>query len=392
MTATKISAITPVEAETANKRKAGKGTMLSENQRTILDILRRTSGITRAAIPGRTSLTQQSVHRIIDQLLEAELVRMGEAPRGGPGKPSPLIALNPRASYSLGLLINTDSVVLSLKDLTCATVSERREPMDMTGRRRALERISLLFEEMIKSAGLDRRRFCGMGFTMPGYFINEEKAFNAPEPLQDWSLIDLRPELSEIFGLEAHVENSATTGAVGEALNGAGQRFSSFAYLGFDYGFGGGIVLNGSPLLGRHGNAGEFSTIYLTQQEQNDRPALRFLVDELRAHGVDVPGVGSLRQNFDPRWPGVSKWIDRILPQLRRIIYGLQGILDPDAIVFGGQIPPVLADMLIARIGFDENARYGHPLPAPHLVKGQTDGEPAATGAALLALKERFFL
>lgn len=365
--------------------------MLSENQRTILDIVRRSPGITRAAIPGKTDLTQQSVHRIIDQLIDAKLAVLSEAPRSGPGKPSPVIALNPDASYSLGLLVNTDSVVLSVQDLTCSTVVERREPMDMSDHGVALDRIKQLFDAVIADAGLDAGRFCGMGFTMPGYFTGGDKAFNAPEPLRDWSLKDLRPGLAHTFGMDVIVENSATAGAVGEALNGVGRQFSSFAYLGFDYGFGGGIIIDGSPLTGRHGNAGEFSTIYLTPDEQANRPALRFLVEELRSHGLDVAGVEALRQGFDPTWPGVSVWVDRVLPQLRRIVFGLQGIIDPEAIVFGGQIPPALADLLISRISFVENARYGRPLPAPLLVKGQALGEPAATGAALLALKTRFF-
>lgn len=366
--------------------------MLSENQRTILDIVRRSPGITRSAIPEKTDLTQQSVHRIIDQLIEAELAVLAHAPRGGPGKPSPVIALNPHAGYSLGLLANTDSVVLSVKDLTCSTVAERRYAMDMADHAVALRQIRVLFDEVCADAGLDAARFCGMGFTMPGYFINEDKAFNAPEPLRDWSLKDLRPVLSEVFGLDALVENSATAGAVGEALNGVGRRFSSFAYLGFDYGFGGGIIIDGSPLTGRNGNAGEFSTIYLTPEEQAHRPALRSLVEDLRTNGVDVAGVDDLRQRFDPAWPGIDAWIERVLPQLKRIIFGLQGIIDPEAIVFGGQIPPALADRLIARISFAESARYNRPLPAPELVKGEASGEPAATGAALLALKTRYFL
>ena len=365
--------------------------MLSENQRMILDIVRRSPGITRAAIADRTDLTQQSVHRLVEQLVEANLTMLADAPRLGPGKPSPAIALNPHASYSLGLLANTDSVVLSVKDLTCATVVERRAALDMSDRVAALRRIRDLFDQVVAEAGLDAGRFCGMGFTMPGYFIGDNKAFNAPEPLRDWSLIDLRPELAEVFGLEVQVENSATAGAVGEALNGVGREVSSFAYLAFDYGFGGGIIVDGSPLTGRHGNAGEFSTIYLTPEEQANRPALRFLIEDLQARGVNVSGVEALRQHFDPDWPGVSAWMDRVLPQLRRIIYALQGIIDPEAIVFGGQIPPALAEMLIARIGFSENARYGRPLPAPKLLKGQASGEPAATGAALMALKSRFF-
>ena len=55
--------------------------LASENERLILDIVRRQSPIARASITGHTNLTQQSVHRLIDGLLERGLLRTG-APRG----------------------------------------------------------------------------------------------------------------------------------------------------------------------------------------------------------------------------------------------------------------------------------------------------------------------
>lgn len=365
---------------------------LSGNQKTILDIVRRGKAIPRSAIADQTELTQQSVHRLVDQLLEDGLVTLHEGEKKGPGKPSPIIRLNPEASHSIGVLANTDSVVICIVDLTGATVRERRLPMDMTERSTALARIRGELDGMLKDAGLDIIRCCGMGFTMPGYFVGPNRAFNAPEPLRDWSLVDLRPELQEVFGLDVLVENSATAGAIGEALNGVGKRFDTFAYLAFDYGFGGGIILNGAPLTGANGNAGEFSTIYMDPDEQENRPALRGLVKDLEAQGITLGGVEDLRQNFDPRWPGVEDWITRIMPQLNRIVVGLHGILDPQAIVFGGQIPSALAELLIPRVQFPLKARYDTPWPRSVLVKGEAVGEPAATGAALMVLKSRFFL
>ncbi len=365
---------------------------LSENQRTILDIVRRSTQTTRSAITDQVNLTQQSVHRLVDQLIDQNLLVLSAAPRKGPGKPSPLIGLNPAGAYGLGILANTDSIVLCITDLSCRTMLERRLTLDMSERRAALSLIRHELALLLKDVDLTISDLSGLGFTMPGFFVGSNRAFNAPEPLEDWSLIDLRPELTSTFGLETQVENSATAGAVGEALDGIGKKFLNFAYLGFDYGFGGGLVLNGSPFTGSHGNAGEFSAIYTTREEALSRPALQYLINDLRAHGVTVDGVEELRTTFDPNWPGVQDWIDRVLPQLSRIVIGLHGIIDPEAIVFGGQIPPALADLLIARISIPEAARYDRSMPKPSLVKGMATGEPAAKGAALLPLKKQYFL
>lgn len=365
---------------------------LSENQRTILDIVRRSTSTTRSAITDQVNLTQQSVHRLVDQLIDQNLLVLSAAHRKGPGKPSPLIGLNPAGAHSLGLLANTDSIVLCITDLSCRTVVERRLMLDMTDRSTALPHIRTELDLLLKDICLTQSDLSGLGFTMPGFFVGSNRAFNAPEPLQDWSLIDLRPQLTAAFGLETQVENSATAGAVGEALDGIGRTFSNFAYLGFDYGFGGGLVLNGSPMTGTNGNAGELSAIYTTPEEALNRPALQFLIEDLRAQGVTVEGIEELRTTFDPEWPGVHGWIDRVLPQLSRIVIGLHGIIDPEAIVFGGQIPPALADLLIARISIPDGARYDRPMPKPRLIKGTATGDPAAKGAALLPLKKQYFL
>ena len=77
----------------------------------------------------------------------------------------------------------------------------------------------------------------------------------------------------------------------------------------------------------------------------------------------------------------------------RPALFGcLHGILDPEAIKFGDQIPPALAEMLIARVRFPTRSRYDAGLPLPRLLASRATGEPATTGAALKALKTQFFL
>lgn len=364
---------------------------LTHNQRVLLDLIRRRQPILRAGLTDLTDLTQQSIHRIVGQLTEMDLLVVEQAPPSGPGKPSPRVSVKSDAAYALGLLVNTDAAVLCVVDLSCRLVAERRLPMDMSARAQALPAIRAEADRLLDAVGIDRDRLCGLGFTMPGFFA-APRCFNAPEPLRDWSLVDLTEELQSLFGMDVLLENSATAGAIGESLNGVGREVASFAYLAFDYGFGGGIVIDGTAMTGHNGNAGEFSTIFTSLNEDANRPALNPLVRTLRERGVAISGVEDLRHRFDPEWPGVAEWIDRIMPQLDRIVVGLHGILDPEAIIFGGQIPPALAKMLIARVRFPARARYDAGLPRPRLLAGSAVGEPAATGAALKALKARFFL
>lgn len=337
-----------------------------------------------------TDLTQQSVHRIVSTLQDAGLVQTRAKRRALPGKPSPLLSLDPQAAYGAGILINTDSAVLCLVDLSCARVALCRIDEGLPDRVRGIARLKAEYDALLEDAGVPTDRVCGIGVALPGYFTGKLGHLNAPEPLRNWSLTDFRPEIEAAFGLEVQLENSATAGAVGESLIGAGRDYRSFAYLGFDYGFGGGLVIEGEIYRGPRGNAGEFSHMFIGD-ESDRRPALRLLLAELRAAGIDVAGLPDLSARFDPRWPGVARWIDTVMPQVNRVVRALQAVVDPDAIVFGGQLPHALAQLIIDRIEPLKEHRYDVPMPGPDLVIGHSDTDPAALGAAIMPIKHNFF-
>ncbi len=366
--------------------------LASENERLILDIVRRHGPIARASITGHTNLTQQSVHRLIEGLLERELLRTGAALKGTRGQPSPTIELVPEAAYSLGFSINTDSVVICIADFRCNIVVEEKLKTLPGDREATLDALAMTLDRILSDHGIARARLLGLGFSMSGFFISEDRIFNAPEPLRDWSLIELRPILETRFGLPVWLENNATTGAIGENLRGVGLWCETFAYLSFAFGFGGGLILNGRPFHGFHGNAGEFSGIY-NPDESPKRPALQYLMKTLQRNGVDIHSVDTLYHQFDPAWPGVEEWLDETMPQVDRLIASLIAVLDPQAIVFGGLLPRALGRMMIERANMPSQRehRYGIGPKEAKLVLSETEGDPSALGAALLPLRVRYF-
>jgi predicted NBD/HSP70 family sugar kinase len=367
--------------------------LASENERLILDIVRNHEPIRRATITAHTNLTQQSIHRLVEALVARGLLRAGAPFKGARGQPSPTIELERQAVYSVGISVNTDAVTLSLADFGCDIVDQevlRGVPVD---RKATLAILAEKLSSILARHEISRASVIGLGFAMSGFFVGDDRRFNAPEPLRDWSLVDLQPELEHVFGVPAWLENNATTGAIGESLRGVGRWCKTFAYLSFNYGFGGGLVLEGRPYLGFHGNAGEFSVIY-NPDEMLRRPALQYLIATLRESGVDIGSIEELKQNFDPSWPGVESWLSETMPMLDRLIATLTGVVDPQAIVFGGQLPPELGRMMIARARLPSQRphRYDVAPSGPRLVLSETKGDASAIGAALLPLKFRYFL
>ncbi|EPN63101.1 ROK family transcriptional regulator [Pseudomonas syringae pv. actinidifoliorum] len=362
---------------------------LSLNERKLLDILRRRGAITRATVSAEMDLAQQSVHRLIEELISRGLLRSGERVKNGRGQPSPRIELVNEAVYAIGVSINTDSAVVCVADLGCNVLEQVTLRTPPLSRNSTLDSLTKTIERMLQRNGIEADRVIGMGFAIAGFFL-ENRQINAPEPLRDWSLIDLQPVLEERFGMPVWLENNATTAAIGESLVGVGAWASNFIYLSFNFGFGAGVVINGKPYFGSHGNAGEI-TLY-SDEESINRPALRYLLEELHQSGVQVDSIEDLRLRFDPNWPGVDAWLKRIQPTLDRLVNALAGLFDPQAVVFGGQLPAELGQRLIAATTFWGTHRYNSPPPRPRLLLSETNGDAAAIGAALVPLKERFFV
>jgi len=104
-------------------------------------------------------------------------------------------------------------------------------------------------------------RYFGIGVAITGFFVGRGARVNPPEALEDLALIDLDAVLYEAFRLPVWIENDGAAAAIGESLLGVGRWAPSFAYLYFATGFGGGLIVDGAPVRGAHGNAGEFSSV-----------------------------------------------------------------------------------------------------------------------------------
>lgn len=365
---------------------------MSPSERVVLDAVRRLGPIARSSLPMHCNLAQQSVHRIADELIKQGFIEVREAERGRRGQPSPRLALSVGERFSVGLAVNTDCAIVCLANMQCEVIDEvrlRTSPADMM---RTLADARAALERMLARNHVSHAQVLGLGVGMTGFFAPTPGQVNAPEPLRSWSLVDLFSPLREAFELPVRIQNNATTAAVGELLNGVGRQAKSFVYLSFNHGLGGGIVINGQVLLGAHGNAGEVG-LCLTPDEAEDRPALGTLMAELRRHSVAVDSIEDLRQRFNMDWPGVSVWLERSTPQLQRIVNSVIAVIDPQAIVFGGQLPPVLGAALIKRVADGQyEPRYGVGPIRPEFVLSNPSVDASAAGAAALILKEAYFV
>lgn len=359
------------------------------SERVIIEAVRRSGSVSRSALTAHTELTQQTVHRLVDALVERGVLQLTDPIISGRGQPSPQIELRPAFAYGLGVSINTDEIRVAYSDLACREVAHAHVATDPTDRASAIPALAATAGDLAERHGIARRSVIGAGIAMSGFRSGDGGKIVPPIPLESWGNRELAPEFIEALGLPVWIENNATAGAIGEAVGGAGLRHMIFAYLSFNFGFGGGMIYDGQPLLGAFGNAGEVGTIY-TPEQMTSRPALGELLKRLNDRGIAIGSISELSTRFDRDWPGVAEWIEEVRPQLDLIVRGLRAVLDPSAIVFGGEAPRVLREMLIKACDPVLVNRYGRTQPGPVLICSDINGDPATYGGSILPLKACF--
>lgn len=364
--------------------------VVSDNERRALRILLRSPGVTRSSLTETLELSQQSVHRITGDLESRGMVIVGSAPLSGArGKPSPSLFLQPSFAHAWGVSLGTDEAVLCVMDFRGTPLSKKAIMVEGAGRATVLVAISVAMAEMRAERNLLEDRCLGMGFGITGFWM-EGTQYNPPLPLNEWALIELGPLLAAHFRMPVWLQNNANAAALAEAMLGHGRKIRTFGYVSFNYGLGGSIVINGKLETGGRGNAGEVSAIF-TADERADRPTLQSLLETLRASGVDVLSIRDLADRFDPHWPGVDRWMGAVVPKFERIVAAFWAIIDPEAVVLGGQIPESLAQLLISRAKFTSLNRYGVSRQKPALLTSELGAAASSIGAAAHVMSECAF-
>lgn len=78
---------------------------------------------------------------------------------------------------------------------------------------------------------------------------------------------------------------------------------------------------------------------------------------------------------------------------LSKIVTAISSVLDPQAIVLGGQIPKALAARLKDRVTiYEGKKRRGQHQPRPEILVSEVEGDPTALGAAAIALKASLYV
>ena len=361
----------------------------SPSERRVLGTMVRGGALSQPALVKATGLAQQSISRIVKGLLTVGALSEGERVMSGRrGQPGVEIRVMPDFAYTFGLSMMTDAISVVLMDFSGKVVDEVHRDMTAMTRTAVLDELESIISELVdKHTVADR--VLGMGVSISGRHIGPGAIYNTPTPLDEWALTDIDRLFEERFDMPVWVENDGNAAAVGESLVGVGRTYGNFAYIFIDTMLGGGVIINHELMRGCNGNGGEIGL--LLPKNIYPHPSLESLRMTLGEYGVEFMGVSAMIAAFDAEWPGIEEWIIKTRGSFSLLASALAAILDPEAIVLGGRLPPDLGRRIIPYIDISNDSRRGKPRALPRLLVSKAEGDASAIGAASLPFKDQFF-
>jgi len=130
-----------------------------------------------------------------------------------------------------------------------------------------MKRTAEIINELKNNPHVIGKRIFGVGMAVAG-LVNRKRNIVEFSPNFHWHDVNIKQTLGEYCDLPIIFDNVTRVMALGELWYGIGNKFKNFICVNVGYGIGAGIIINGKPLYGRFGMAGEFGHITLEKDSK----------------------------------------------------------------------------------------------------------------------------
>lgn len=229
------------------------------NKIRILNIIRERGHISRAEISKLSSISAPSVTRIVDGLIHDEgLVQEIGVGKSSGGRRPTLVEFAGQDNFVIGIDLGTTHINGVLANLNAETINEiRYETHIEEGFECIIGRTGDIICGLMQHPKVKGKKVLGVGIAVPG-LINRSENMIELSPDLHWEYVDLVKYLRDKCDLPIKFDNVTRVMALGELWYGIGKTLKYFCVVNIGYGIGAGIIIDGKPLYGPFGMAGEF--------------------------------------------------------------------------------------------------------------------------------------
>lgn len=341
------------------------------NERLILSAIRRLGGASKAELARRTGLSPQAVVRIIDELEAEGFLFQAEKRMGGLGQPATVYRIDGARGHMVGVEVGRGAVTLTLLDFGGRVEAVASDPVAFPSVDRVVAAIGAFIGTHLAPGRREPRGLLGVGIAMP-WFLGEwrDELGLSQDQAAEWRGPDVADRLRAGLDWPVYFENDGNAAALAHLLCGAGVDLQNFLVINIGTFVGGGLVLDGQLLQGRHGNAGALASMPVVAAGRRD-----WLIH----HASLYEG-----RDADPDWR------ERCAAALAFAVTGANSLLDLEAVILDGSLPPEALDAIAARLGETLSRDAPPDFFAPPIRTGRLGARAAAIGAALLPLHAQY--
>jgi predicted NBD/HSP70 family sugar kinase len=359
----------------------------------LIAVVRSEPGITRAAAAQRLGIGSGGATELVARMRQARLLDETPAPAQGRGRPTTV--LGPHADGPLVLAMD-----LRAADWRLALAGIDGVPRVVADGAYAGDELDPVLAQLADAIGAIYRRkskrLKAIAASVAGTVSGAKLVQFTSRGWNDVDLSVLTAKIPVRAGIRLLVGNDATLAGLAEARTGAARSAATALYLIVAQGIGGTLVVNGEPLTGAHGAAGEYGHIPFGDPKLvcpcgatgcwdltvDGRALARYRGDKPPADPV-----GYVHDLVGKRDGATRRAFEAVAASLGRGAGGLVNLHDPEVVTLGG-----VAAMLRAAAPDVFDAAYRDGLMAfrkhsPPPVRDAQHGEDGPLhGAVALAL------
>ena len=355
----------------------------------LLTVMRDAPGITRAAAAARLGIGSGSASELTARLRKAHLVDEVRAPAQGRGRPTAVLAAHPE-----GPLIAAADLGVAGWRLAIAGVDGR--PEIVAHDEYAGHELSAALTGMSRAIGAVHRRhadrLAALSVSVAGTVSDARLVQFTARGSRDVDLAVLTAKIPRRVAVL--LGNDATLAGLAEARTGAARDVTTALHLMVAQGIGGALVVNGEPVAGGHGAAGEYGHVPFGD------PGLRCPCGARGCWDLTVDGRALARHLGDraptdpigyvhdlaARRDALSRSAFRkVAASLGRGIGALVNLHDPEAVTLGGVAALLRAQATGAFDDAFRDALMAFRKASPPPVRDALHGEDGPLQGAVLA-------
>jgi predicted NBD/HSP70 family sugar kinase len=321
----------------------------------LVELVRAEPGITRAAAAQRLGIGSGGATDLMARLRSARLLDETPAPAQGRGRPTTVLHAHPRGPLVIAGEIRTGDWRLALTDI-------EGQPRVLIRRSHAGTDPKVTMEAMAAAIGgvfeANPDRVRAVSVSVAGTFSDARLVQFTTTGWSEGDLSNLLADLPDPVDVDLLLGNDATLAGLAEARTGAARGAGTALHLLVAVGLGGTLVVNGEPVTGAQGAAGEYGHVPFGD------PTLSCPCGAMGCWGLTVDGLALARHLGDPapadpvdyanhlldryRIDGASDVamrtaFDTVAAALGSGIGGLVNLHDPDVVTLGGLAGPLRA-------------------------------------------------